>query len=188
MAASAAASASLCFLANGNRSNFRFGSSARHLKSFPRVSIRSDLDSNVSDMSTNGRWKLSCLITLVLCELWRLNQFWLLLCGDFLVMMLQFSFLDWKATIHLISDIVINFWMSLGWIWFVVINVDYLPCSSERIISPGTWTLPRPQAQSGDHRSWACRHVDCGGAFGPRPWGFHSPPQKSHGRTKRTIK
>lgn len=54
MAASAAASASLCFLANGNRSNFRFGSSARHLKSFPRVSIRSDLDSNVSDMSTNA--------------------------------------------------------------------------------------------------------------------------------------
>lgn len=55
MAASAAASASLCFPANGNRSDFRVGSSAKQLKRFRRATIRSDLDSNVSDMSTNGR-------------------------------------------------------------------------------------------------------------------------------------
>ncbi|XP_047957848.1 zeta-carotene desaturase, chloroplastic/chromoplastic [Salvia hispanica] len=50
----AASSASLCLPANGNRSGFRIGSSAKQLNRVRRVTIRSDLDSNVSDMRTNA--------------------------------------------------------------------------------------------------------------------------------------
>ncbi|KAG6427277.1 hypothetical protein SASPL_111519 [Salvia splendens] len=50
----AASSASLCPPANGNRSCFRIGSSAKQLNRVRRVTIRSDLDSNVSDMRTNA--------------------------------------------------------------------------------------------------------------------------------------
>ncbi|KAL1546060.1 9,9'-di-cis-zeta-carotene desaturase [Salvia divinorum] len=50
----AAASASICLPANGSRPDFRIGSSFKQLNRFRRVAIRSDLDSNVSDMRTNA--------------------------------------------------------------------------------------------------------------------------------------
>ncbi|XP_042017111.1 zeta-carotene desaturase, chloroplastic/chromoplastic-like [Salvia splendens] len=50
----AAASASICLPANGSRPDFRIGSSSKQLNRFRRLTIRSDLDSNVSDMRTNA--------------------------------------------------------------------------------------------------------------------------------------
>lgn len=52
--AAAAASASLCFPTNGNRPHFRAGFGPNHFKRPRRFMVRSDLDSNVSDMRTNG--------------------------------------------------------------------------------------------------------------------------------------
>lgn len=53
--AAAATSASLCLPANGNRARFRIGPSASHLKRPRMLTVRSDLDANVSDMSVNGK-------------------------------------------------------------------------------------------------------------------------------------
>lgn len=47
-----AASASFCFPANGI---IRIGSSSNQLKRPRRLTVRSDLDSNVSDMRVNGK-------------------------------------------------------------------------------------------------------------------------------------
>ncbi|XP_011091935.1 zeta-carotene desaturase, chloroplastic/chromoplastic-like [Sesamum indicum] len=50
----AAAAASLCLRANGNRVRFRIEPSATHSKRHRMLVVRSDLDSNVSDMSVNA--------------------------------------------------------------------------------------------------------------------------------------
>ncbi|KAL0347954.1 UNVERIFIED_CONTAM: Zeta-carotene desaturase, chloroplastic/chromoplastic [Sesamum angustifolium] len=52
--AAATASASLCLRANGNRARFRIEPSATHSKRHRMLVVRSDLDSNVSDMSVNA--------------------------------------------------------------------------------------------------------------------------------------
>ncbi|KAL8540784.1 hypothetical protein ACS0TY_002123 [Phlomoides rotata] len=49
-----AASASICFPANGSRLTFQIGSSSNQLKRPRRLTLRSDLDSNVSDMRVNA--------------------------------------------------------------------------------------------------------------------------------------
>ncbi|KAK6120996.1 hypothetical protein DH2020_045266 [Rehmannia glutinosa] len=54
MAAAAATTASLCFPVNGNRTHFRVGFSANQLRRPRRLTVRSDLDSDVSDMRVNA--------------------------------------------------------------------------------------------------------------------------------------
>ncbi|XP_051145004.1 zeta-carotene desaturase, chloroplastic/chromoplastic-like [Andrographis paniculata] len=53
-AAAAAVSASLCFPIYGNRDSWKIGLLPKQLRRLQQLSVRSDLDSNVSDMSTNA--------------------------------------------------------------------------------------------------------------------------------------
>ncbi|KAK6143625.1 hypothetical protein DH2020_023973 [Rehmannia glutinosa] len=53
-AAAAATTASLCFPVSGNRTHFRVGAYANQLQRPRRLTVRSDLDSDVSDMRVNA--------------------------------------------------------------------------------------------------------------------------------------